>query len=137
VAKTKAALIAENKALKVQVKERDAKIEKLERQNQARLGVMTGSMPLIAAAKAKVVEADRAVQQLISRTRKGATANKAKAAEKRADLIREYDDYVHLGLEHHAAMKKANQEVADKYGRGYGRTKLNKTVNEHLAKTKT
>jgi hypothetical protein len=69
----------------------------------------------------------------VSKQFKGPRSNKAKAKPRHAYLIKEYEYYRTIGMDDKAARKKANLELKDQFGKGYGRTQLNKIFDKHLS----
>jgi hypothetical protein len=67
----------------------------------------------------------------------GPEANKKNAKARQEFLIQEYESYIALGLDDKTARDKANVELQDNkeldFQKGYGRTQLNKIIENHLA----
>lgn len=70
----------------------------------------------------------------LSKQFSGPRGNKTKADKRQAFLIQEYEYYRAIGLDDKAAREKANLEFKDQFGKGYGRTQLNKIIDKHLSK---
>ena len=73
------------------------------------------------------------VEAKLSKSKRGSDANKKKARKHSAFLVKQYDFYISIGMEDKGARTKANIELKDEFGKGYGRTYLNKIIDKHLS----